>query len=459
MKDGLAQCVSGVSRRLSPPDTSVQNRCPGPALRLVENRCFLFLQGPPSPFARELGAQLAAMGASVRRINFSIGDWFWWHDARAASYRGHLSDWERYLEDLVRREGVSDIVYFADRVPYHRAAQRVADRLGIRAISFEYGYLRPDWITVEPGGQSAWSRFPADIARVRELAADLPAPGLARQYHTGTFAESAGDAGYYLANYLLWFLYPRFQRDRIYPPLAEYLSYPLRFLRARLGRAKAHRLIEELTAGSTRYFVVPLQMQNDYQIRANSPWTDQRDFLDRVISSFAGHAPDGTKLVVKVHPMDNGLENWRGYIGGAARRHGVAGRVQYLDGGDLHLLTGHAAGMVIVNSTCGIAALQAGCPLKVLGIATFDMAGLTHQGALDDFWTDPGGVDPGNAAALMSLMAHRAHVRGDFYAPEGRHAAVRAMADRLMAAEWERTFEANPPRLEKGRRLGISLDG
>ena len=419
----------------------------------------LFLQGPPSPFARELGAELAARGLGVLRVNLCIGDWLFWHDDRAVSYRGSFAGWEAWLERLVVARQVSDIVYFADQMPYHRVAQRVARRHGIRAISYEYGYLRPDWIVVEPGGQSWQSHFPTDLARIRARAAALPAPLLAQLFRHDGRAEANGDVVYHLANYLLWFFWPLYRRDRMYNPLVEYLSYPLRFRRARRARSAAEAAVERLIRSPRPFFVVPLQMQNDYQIRANAPWTDQRHFLDTVLESFAVSADPTARLVVKMHPLDNGLENWARHLRRTVARVGLAERVVLLDGGDLERLSAHAAGMVVINSTCGVTALRLGCPVKVLGCATYDIRGLTHRGGLGMFWRAPFQPSRADVVAFLKVMAHDVHVRGDFYGPEGREAAVRQIADRLQTGRvWTGLFDPEPPRREIARRMRLAVD-
>ena len=48
-----------------------------------------------------------------------------------------------------------------------------------------------------------------------------------------------------------------------------------------------------------------------------------------------------------------------------------------------------ACGAVTVNSTAGLGAIEMGLPTIVLGEAIYDMPGLTHQSALDAFWTAP----------------------------------------------------------------------
>ena len=61
-----------------------------------------------------------------------------------------------------------------------------------------------------------------------------------------------------------------------------------------------------------------------------------------------------------------------------------------LDGGSLDELVQHALGMVTVNSTAGLHALQMSCPVITLGQAVYDVPDLTFQGELDEFGNDRG---------------------------------------------------------------------
>jgi capsular polysaccharide export protein len=55
----------------------------------MDSRRFLFLQGLATPFFRELAADLRHSGASVHRVNFRMGDKFWWRGP-AINYRSGL---------------------------------------------------------------------------------------------------------------------------------------------------------------------------------------------------------------------------------------------------------------------------------------------------------------------------------------------------------------------------------
>ena len=71
----------------------------------------------------------------------------------------------------------------------------------------------------------------------------------------------------------------------------------------RLAQGKVGRLV----AGDAPYWLMPLQLDGDYQIRRHSPYGSMREAIADVAASFARSAPPEAKLVVKGHPLDNGL--------------------------------------------------------------------------------------------------------------------------------------------------------
>src|SRR5690606_28117416 len=115
------------------------------------------------------------------------------------------------------------------------------------------------------------------------------------------------------------------------------------------------------------YFLLPLQLDSDWQIRKHSSFRDMGEVLDLALASFKNHAPEATRLVVKVHPMDNGLIDRLAQARTKATLLGIAERVDIIDGGDLDLLLQHASGTVVVNSTVGLSAMRHGCPTIALG--------------------------------------------------------------------------------------------
>ena len=87
---------------------------------------------------------------------------------------------------------------------------------------------------------------------------------------------------------------------------------------------------------------------------------------------------------------------------------------------DQHLptLLGSMRGAVVINSTVGLSALSHDAPVKVCGVALYDMQGLTFQGPLDDFWrqADSFRPDPDLLRRFRANLIERTQINGSFYA-------------------------------------------
>lgn len=421
------------------------------------SKVFLFLQGPPGIFARTVADELELLGCRTLRVNLCPGDWIYWHDRRCTSYRGPLEDWQDWLKVFCRQNGVTDIIYYADRMPYHVAAAEVGTELGLTCTAYEYGYLRPDWITLERNGMSAHSRFPNDPDRIRAAAKGLPEPDQRRLYTYPFYAEAVNEVTFNMANVLFKPVYPNYLRDKLYHPLPDYLSNIPRLLLAKRRNRNAAHLIDDVIAAGCPYFVFPLQLQSDYQLRYNSPYDHIAEAAEEVIRSFAKVAPVAAHLVFKLHPLDNGIEPWRKILRKLARQYGVKKRVYVIDGGNLDRLLRNAAGALTINSTTGIHALRARCPTKVLGVALYDIPGLTCQKPLDEFWKDGTRPDRNLVEDLERLLARTIQVKGCFYTDKGRRAGARDMARKLAegTVNLPGALCEVPPRLARARQMGI----
>ncbi len=159
-----------------------------------------------------------------------------------------------------------------------------------------------------------------------------------------------------------------------------------------------------------------------------------------------------------MHPLDNDLIPWRRIVEERAAVLGLNGRVFYLDGGNLDTLGEASAGMVTVNSTAGLHALKQGRPVKVLGTAVFDIAGLTDQQPLDAFWRAPQTPQAELANAMFRLLAASIQVRGNLYSRAGTDAGADAIAERLHENSLNQpgAFVDPPPRRKPEKRPRIT---
>lgn len=395
-------------------------------------RTFLFLQGLASPFFKRLGRSLRKSGFRVERINLNLGDRLFWGTPGAADYRGRFGGWRGYLSKFMDDRQVTDLVLFGDGRPYHRVAIATAQLRGVAVHVFEEGYFRPDWVTLEAGGVNGFSGLPRDPDTIRRLAAALPEAPTPKPIHGDMKTRTFWDVIYNGANIAFPYLYPFYRRYRPQPVVIEYAGWVGRLLRRAAERRRAELAARALAEGNIRYFVLPLQLDSDYQIRLHSPFSAMTEVVEFVARSFAAHAPPDARLVVKLHPLDNGLVNRRRSTQITANRTRLGDRLIYIDG--LHgtgLIDG-AAGMVVVNSTMGTLAIDRGRPTIALGQAIYDLPGLTHQGTLESFWTDPTPPDPEFVKAYRRLVIARTQINGGFYSQHAVAVAVRNAMRRLV---------------------------
>lgn len=390
----------------------------------VERREILFLQGPPGRFFHDLALGLTARGHGVHRVNFNGGDRLDWRGG-AVDYRGGPGGWPGFLARLLIAHGVTDVVLFGDCRPIHRAARAVAGGMGLAIHVFEEGYIRPDWVTLERGGVNGFSALPADpqwyLQAVRQLEPCPVRPALP----SAIGRRGRASVAYYLAAFLAAPAYPGYRTHRPWPPAIEALGWARHVVARRLAGRR------DPVPGRS-YFLLPLQLDSDYQLRTHSDFEGMQPALAQVIVSFARHAPPDAQLVVKRHPLDNGLSDWRRRTLDLAQALAVADRVVFLEGGDIDALVAQAGGVVTVNSTTGALALAAGVPVVTLGRAVYDIPGLTHQGSLDAFWRTSDRPDVRLYEAFRRVLADRCLLWGGFYASQTRTLLVESAADRIL---------------------------
>lgn len=349
------------------------------------------LQGPAGPFFRRVAAQLEARGANVTKVNFNAADGLFFGRGDVVTFRGHLDAWPDFFANLVRKREIDAVVLFGDMRPRHRMAIETAEALGVRVFVFEEGYLRPDFVTLEEGGVSKRSSMPRDPDFYRQLEPDkLPPP----KPVGNVMARAAVYAIAYACTHgLTSWRYPHYEHHRCIRPFHQALHWSRGSLR-RVRNARRDRPIDaRISSGEMPpFFVVPLQVHLDAALH-DCPFESVDEFITTVVESFARNAPSAAALLVKDHPLGRPYRDYSRLLEDLRQRHGLADRLRYVD--VIHLPTAlrNARGTVTINSTVGLSSIHHGTPVKCLGDAVYDMPGLTFQGALDDFWTQPGVVD------------------------------------------------------------------
>jgi capsular polysaccharide export protein len=279
-------------------------------------------------------------------------------------------------------------------------------------------------------GNSCFTKNPKEIMRIAE---SLPEPDLTVRYPDSFFELAKNGFFADVGNWFFGFLYPGYRSHLLMNPLLLYIFTGVHRWRAAKNEPNTNRRVRELSASADMqpYFVFPMQIEADYQVRAYSKYTGLESALHDVIGSFSLHAPSNHRLVVKLHPMDPATRPWKRIVSRIAMEYGTENRVELIDGGGFDDLAKRSAGVVTINSTCGVGAIMAGVPVKTLGEALYDVPGLAFQGPLDRFWEDakPPEVDLGKA--YIKSIASCIQMKGGFFSESGLEAAVEQAAKRL----------------------------
>ncbi len=391
---------------------------PAEASPRLDGRHILFLQGPSSRFFLHAAEACVALGAKVARLCLCPGDRLYWSARFGAAihYRGNPSLFRDYLSSVVEEMGITDIVMLGDGRIYH--AEAIALLKETRAAVpwiVEHGYLRPDLILVETSGTGGKSD-----ARERFLgSSDIVTSTLPTAEFPSSFLRYALlDIGFHLSNLLLsWFTHPQYQHHALDGPVREYYGWAMKGLRYPVRYRRTAYNLARIASYEGKLFLFPLQLATDYQIRLQGNGKSLQSTAHDILESFARSAPKEALLVVKEHPLDNGLFDWNRFVGEQASRFGIVDRVVFIAGGDLEALLLRSEGVITVNSTVGLSAIKLGKPCCVLGSAVYKLAGLVDEQPLDDFWSSPAAPEPDVRDRFVAFLRREVHVEGGFDGP------------------------------------------
>lgn len=396
-------------------------------------RHIVFLQGMPCNFFSEVARNLDKIGCKTTGINLCLGDWFFWNGKNKINYRGTLGNWRCFIHDFLAQNHVSDVVLLGEQRNYHKVAIEEAHKLGVFVAVTDFGYLRPDWITLEEDGMNGNSKFPKDMDLILKLSENLPEVDLTPKYEDSNFRMSVGDITYNLLNMFdLWF-FPKYIKSDNRPNFIWYLLLSIkRLIKVKFMQQTVEGTLQKIFLQKKKLFILPLQLDHDFAIMSYSNFSGMYEVIAKVIKSFAKNSDENAILLIKAHPLDMGKNNWQKIIDDMKLEYKtIANRVYFVDGGNLGEMLPHAYGVIVVNSTSGIQALLSGCAVKTLGTAIYDIKGLTFDGELDEFWQSNLKPNKVFVSRFINLLVNTTQIKGVFFASPGSTIAINSTVNRL----------------------------
>ncbi|WP_254303995.1 capsule biosynthesis protein [Shewanella sp. VB17] len=374
----------------------------------------LFLQGPLGPFFKKLAHHCASLGHYSHKINFNGGDRYYGGADNQLNYLGSPEHWHQFLTQFCIENSIDSVVVYGDCRFYHKVAKQVSVELNVDFWAFEEGYLRAGFVTLEQGGCNANSPLFNNMDNLQSIEAK-------ETNSSHPVSSTFGRRARYATCYYIWrsvrqihFFHYRHHRPWGVIEEAYYWvkSFGQKWHARLLDPARYKAFIEKY---DQQFFLLPLQVEVDFQLRDHSHFNSVEQVIDEVLRSFADNAAQEQGLLIKHHPQNRGFEHYGVFIDKLVDELSLQGRVLYGHDFNLPDVYHHAKGVVTVNSTVGISALLHKLPTIVLGKALYNIAGLTYQGGLAQFWQSIMNVDGNLFAQFRTHLCDKTQVEGDFY--------------------------------------------
>ncbi len=409
----------------------------------------LFAQGLATDFFSKLAEKFEKHGHDVFKIHYCGGDRLFWGNVGTSLYCNEPAEnLNIYYSHILDRNNIDAIILFSDCRPVHKTLIAIAKENNIPVFVFEEGYLRPNWITMEENGTNANSTILDNIDLLREYYENFEHTGQkdnGRPVSSSFFKRAGQDIAYSIASTIGKPYFASYKTHRPYWVYAEYFGFLKRFIMRRYSLKKHSRQYKDVIRTNAPVFMLPLQLESDFQIREHSDFSSMEDIIDYTMRSFAKYAPQNAKLIVKIHPLDNGICSHEKTTKRLAAHYHISGRVEFLEHISMPPLLRKCRGVVVANSTVGISALMHTKPVKVLARAIYDKPGLTYQNGLDTFWNDCETFkpDPVLVNALRNMLIDQTQINGGFFSSSAVTMAVNntftAIMNKMATRQAQRT--------------------
>jgi len=379
----------------------------------------IILQGDWEGGISNVALDMINNGIDVTKVTLNAADWIYqYKKIPSVSFDRPFDQFENWLRAYIVEHQVDCVLIYNQYRPYNEIGWNLAKELDLKCIVLELGILRPDFCTIYSREYDQFDYLKTEWEKLNASGKKLLKPNLPD--HLGmmkTMKKMRRFAAFFLFSRIMATFFRKYthyidQRGQGF--FHHFKALVMSGLRYQ-GREK-HQRFDAIFSNrwSGKFYFVPLQVHCDSQITKRSDYQSIETFIDDVIESFQKHAPKGTKLVFKVHPMDRGYADYHKKIL-AINKAAAKNRIHYVD--RIHLPTAltHCCGAVTINSSVGLSALIHKSKLICLGEAAFDLEDLTFQGSLDDFWASDFRPDPLKVRNFINLLKHTSQANGTFF--------------------------------------------
>ena len=384
-----------------------------------KSKRILFLQGPMGSFFKRLRLNLIENN-QVWQIGFNKGDEFFSQKDYYFPYKGDQNYWLDFFKKFINNYSIQIIFLLGDCRYYHKTIIDYIkkNRINILVYVFEEGYIRPNYITVELFGVNDYSSLPRNYSFYENLNKQEKIIEENEKFFRGTYFKTFLNAAqYYLISSFFKYQYPFYKHHRNFSTRKEFYIILKNMYSWIIFKFKERdfqkNVINKL---SKKYFLVPLQTKDDFQIKVHSDFDSIDSFIKYVLCSFAKNASDYHNIIFKHHPYDRGRISYYKYIKDLAKELNITGRVKVISDVKLPLLLRNAIGTITINSTVGMSSIYHKTPVIYLGRSLHNIEGLTAYGiSLKDFWNNRYKINYDLYENYRNYIIKKTQINDNFY--------------------------------------------
>ena len=326
--------------------------------------------------------------------------------------------------NYIRDNKLSHVILFGSDRPIHSIARKICEKCGIKVLCFEEGYFRPDYVTLDIGGNNASSPLAGKLPDIEEGL--ISEAALKEKYKITVSEKSFRNKCIY--GFLYYTCSELFSSNKqknlfhknltLYKQLFQWIS---NFILYKIKCKKDTYLLSELI--QKKYHLVALQLDSDMQSRFQSNGWKKLDVIHETIKSFANNCETESHLVFKVHPLERGHLRHEKVIKNIAQKFGIENRVWIIQTGSIGQWIKYSCGIITINSTSGFSAIFHGVPILLLGNAIYENEYLVSKCKdvtdIDLFWENKIKNNKNQRLNYLAWVKSRACVNGDFFTDSG----------------------------------------
>jgi capsular polysaccharide export protein len=377
----------------------------------------LLLFGPIGTFFSRLAYHLQGQGIKTYKIAFPLREFGFQHRDQIPFQGDCKQDFRPFLKELIIKKGIRHIFMYGDFIIPHKIAIEVGEELREQGVAvetwiFELGYLRPNYITLEPNRVNCNS----NLNQSRDFYQQLPIIDHIPEarHESGLRWRKCWKAPTFILHSLTSYQISETEH-KLQPRPKDVAAQLLGFIRKYKYQHTENQIRFKLFEGQS-FFLVILQVASDSQLYRGSPYQSVDAFIKHTIQSFAIHAPNKARLFIKHHPRDRGYNNYKELINSLAFAYSASDRIFYLHDSPLAPIfrQRQCRGCILVNSSVGFQALFHGIPLKAMGKAPYNIEGLADQQDIDLFWSNPQPSDRDLFRKFYNYTLQTTQINGNF---------------------------------------------